>query len=115
MASVDPDQALAAGDLAGARAGYNAKLESAQLSHSDLLKIGEGLYRARDFRGTVRALTRAGALGKGEEPYHYYLAVALYESGQYGAAKRELAAALPFIELTPDVERYRAKIAGAIE
>lgn len=114
-ANVDPDQALASGDLAAARAGYTAKLESPQLSHAELLKIGEGLYRARDFRGAVRALTRAGALAKGEEPYHYYLAVALYESGQYGAAKRELAAALPFIEVTPDVERYRAKIAGAIE
>ena len=111
----DAERALTSGDLARARAIYSAQLERPQLSHGDLLKIGEGLYRSRDFRGAVRAFTRAGAFTKGEEPYRYYLAVSLYESGQYAAAKRELAAALPFVEKTPDVERYRMKIEGAIE
>jgi hypothetical protein len=41
--------------------------------------------------------------------------VALYETGQYGTAKRELAAGLSFIEIGPDVARYRAKIEGALE
>ncbi len=98
-----------AGDLATARAIYNSQLDTPQLPHGDLLKVGEGLYRSRDFRGAVRAFVRAGTLAKGEEPYRYYLAVSLYESGQYAAAKRELA------EKTPDVERYRVKIEGAID
>ena len=58
---------------------------------------------------------RAGTIGAGEEQYHYYYAVALYENGRYTESKRELMAALPFIEVTPDVERYRVKIEGAIE
>jgi len=52
---------------------------------------------------------------RGEEPYRYYLAVACYETGQYGAAKRELASVLPFIEVTPDVALYQSRIAAAIE
>lgn len=111
----DAERAVTSGDLARARTIYAALLDSPQLAHGDLLKIGEGLYRSRDFRGAVRAFTRAGTFNKGEEPFRYYLAVSLYESGQYAAAKRELAAALPFVERTPDVERYRAKIEGAIE
>jgi tetratricopeptide (TPR) repeat protein len=109
------DAAIARGDLVAARAAYNAALTSSSLSHANALRIAEGLYRSRDFRGVVAAFTRAGALGRGEEPYRYYLAVALYESGQYGAAKRELTAVLPFIEVTPDVARYEAKIRAAIE
>lgn len=111
----DAERAVTSGDLVRARGIYSALLETPQVAHGDLLKIGEGLYRSRDFRGAARAFTRAGTFKQGEEPYRYYLAVSLYESGQYAAAKRELAAALPFIERTPDVERYRAKIEGAIE
>jgi hypothetical protein len=111
----DAERAIATGNLAAARAIYNARLDAPQVTHGELLKIGEGLYRAHDFRGAARAFARAGALAKGEEPYRYYFAVSLYETGQYAGAKRELKAALPFIELTPDVDRYRAKIEGAIE
>lgn len=82
----------------------------AETDHATLLKAGERLTRARDFRGAVTAFERAGAFAKGEERYRYDYAVALYESGRYADAKRELAAALPFIEMTPDVKRYRAKI-----
>jgi hypothetical protein len=56
-----------------------------------------------------------GTLARGEEPYRYYLAVALYETGQYARAKQELADVLPFIEITPDVARYRTKIEGAFD
>ena len=111
----DADRALDAGDLAQARAGYASVLALPELPHATLLKTGEGLYRARDFRGTVRAFERAGAFAKGEEPYRYYYAVALYESGRYRDAKRELAAALPFIEATPDVQRARAKIEHSLD
>ena len=111
----DADRALDAGDLGQARAAYASVLALPELPHATLLKTGEGLYRARDFRGTVRAFERIGAFAKGEEPYRYYYAVALYESGRYRDAKRELAAALPFIEATPDVQRARAKIEHSLD
>jgi tetratricopeptide (TPR) repeat protein len=111
----DADRALGAGDLAQARAEYASILSLPEPPHAALLKAGEGLCRARDFHGAIRAFTRAGAFAKGEEPYRYYYAVALYESGRIRDAKRELAAALPFIEVTTDVERYRAKIEHSLD
>jgi hypothetical protein len=109
------DDAIARGDLAGARIAYRSVLASDNLSHANALRVAEGLYRARDFSGVVSAFTRAGTISRGEEPYRYYLAVALYETGQYAAAKRELMAVIPFIEVTADVARYDAKIRAAIE
>jgi tetratricopeptide (TPR) repeat protein len=111
----DADRAVNGGDLATARTLYRAVLDSPQLSHASALRAAEGLYRSRDFAGAIRAFQKAGSLGAGEEQYHYYYAVALYENGRYAEAKRELQAALPFIEVTPDVQRYRVKIEGAIE
>ena len=114
-ALADADRAVNSGDLAAARTLYRSILDAPQISHPTALRVAEGLYRSRDFAGAMRAFERAGAIGTGEEQYHYYYAVALYESGRYAGAKRELRAALPFIEVTPDVERYRVKIEGAIE
>jgi tetratricopeptide (TPR) repeat protein len=107
--------ALGRNDLIAARGIYRQVLEAPALDHETAIRLAEGLYRARDFANALRAFARAGALREGEEPYHYYKAVALYETGRYMEAKRELAAALPFIDQTPDVARYRAKIEGAIE
>jgi len=109
------EAALSRNDLLTARTIYRSLLDASSVDHATALRIAEGSYRSRDFSTAIRAFDRAGALRKGEEPYRYYLAVALYESGKYSAAKRELAAALPFIEITRDVARYRAKIDGAIE
>lgn len=106
---------LAQNNLIESRAIYRELLDVPTLDHATILAVGEGLYRARDFAGAVRAFERAGALRNGEEPYRYYLAVALYETGNYAKAKRELAAALPHIEITPSVTRYQAKIEGAID
>lgn len=111
----DADRAVNRGDLATARSLYRSILDAPQISHATAMRVAEGLYRSRDFAGAIRAFERAGAIGTGEEQYHYYYAVALYESGRYAGAKRELRAALPFIEVTPDVVRYRVKIEGAIE
>ncbi len=111
----DADRAVNSGDLATARTLYRAALDSPTLSHASALRAAEGLYRARDFAGAIRAFQKAGSIGAGEEQYHYYYAVALYENGRYAEAKRELQAALPFIEVTPDVQKYRVKIEGAIE
>jgi tetratricopeptide (TPR) repeat protein len=109
------EMAVDAGELPHARSLYDGLLTSAQLTHVQALRIAEGLYRSRDFAGAVRAFDRVGTLGRGEEPFHYYHAVALFEIGRVADAKRELAAALPFIEQTPDVARYRAKITSAAE
>ncbi len=111
----DADRSLAAGDFDSARAIYRYVANNPSSTHAELLRAGEGLYRTQDFRTAVRAFDRAGATAKGEEQYRYYYAVALYETGKYAAAKRELAAAVPFIRQTPDVARYRAKIEGAID
>jgi hypothetical protein len=109
------DSALGRNDLAAARTIYREAVDVPGLDHATAMRIGEGAYRARDFGTSIRAFERAGGFRRGEEPYHYYMAVALYESGRYNAAKRELAAALPYIEVTPDVARYRSKINGAVE
>ena len=111
----DADRAVAGGDLAAARSLYRGIVDAPQLTHANALRAAEGAYRSRDFATAVRAFQRAGSIGKGEEQYHYYYAVALYETGLYAEAKRELRAALPYIEVTPDVARYQTKIEGAIE
>jgi len=111
----EAQRAIDSGDLDRARSIYDTLSSTPSLPHDAALRVAEGLYRVRDFAGAARAFARAGAIGRGEEGYHYYYAVALYETGRYGTAKRELAAALPSITITPDVTRYRAKIEGAIE
>ena len=111
----DAERAVNSGDLAKARTLYRAIVDAPQLSHAAALRAAEGLYRSRDFAGAIRAFQRAGAIGKGEEQYHWYYAVALYENGLRRDAKRELRAALPFIEMTPEVAHYRALIEAAAD
>jgi tetratricopeptide (TPR) repeat protein len=111
----DANRALDAGDLPKARAGFEKAAALPDLPHATLLKAAEGLTRARDFRAAVAAFERAGAFAQGEETYRYFYAVALYESGRYRDAKRELAAALPHIKQTADVKRYKSKIEHAHE
>lgn len=69
-----------------------------------------GLYRIGDFPAAVRAFARLGSFFRGEEDLRYYDAVCLFETGQYEQARIELACALPYIQVTEDVARYRAKI-----
>lgn len=111
----DAQRAIDSGDIDRARSIYNELSTAPSISHTVALSVAEGLYRVRDYAGAAKAFARSGAIGRGEEGYHYYYAVALYETGHYANAKREFAAALPYIEVTPDVTRYRAKIEGAIE
>ena len=105
-------RALDDGDLARARERYRSALAASSLPHEAALKVGEGLYRTHDFDGAVRAFQRAGTLVRSEAQFQYYLAVSLFEIGKYADAKRELTAALPNIEVTPEVARYRTKIEG---
>lgn len=108
------DRALNTGNLSEARRLYRQSLTGTP-THEQAIRIAEGLYRARDFPYVLRAFDRAGTLRRGEEPYRFYLAVAYYETGRFAAAKKELAAVLNFIEMTPDVAQYREKIEGAAD
>lgn len=108
------ERALNEARLPQARSIYRELLAQQSLSRPHLLRLAEGLYRSRDFRHALDAFRLLGTLQRGEEPYRYYIAVALYETGDYALAKEELRAALPFIEVTPDVARYQAKIQGAL-
>jgi tetratricopeptide (TPR) repeat protein len=108
------ERALNGGNLIDARRFYRELLDAPALDHDTLIRVAEGLYRARDFRAALTAFNRIGALRRGEEPYRYYVAVAAYETGDYPRAKKELAAALPYIEITPDVARYRSKIESSL-
>lgn len=108
------ERALNAANLVEARRVYRELLTQPALGRDAMIRVAEGLYRARDFAGALNAFTRIGTLRRGEEPYRYYIAVAAYETGDHARAKRELAAALPYIEITPDVARYRSRIEGAL-
>lgn len=109
------DRAVASAQLNEARRAYRTLLTASGVSREALIRVAEGLYRARDFEGALEAFARVGTLRRGEEPYHYYMAVASYETGKYARAKAELSAAIPFIEITPDVARYRAKIEATVD
>jgi tetratricopeptide (TPR) repeat protein len=104
------ERALNSSNLNEARRSYRELLGAPGLDHDTLIRIAEGLYRARDFAGSLNAFNRLGTLRRGEEPYQYYIAVAAYETGDSSRAKKALAAALPYIEITPDVARYRGRI-----
>lgn len=107
------ERALGAANLIEAKRIYRELLDTPNVDHATAIRIAEGLYRARDFAGTLTAFQRVGPLRAGEEAYRYYIAVAAFETGQYERAKRELATALPHIEVTADVQRYRVKIEAA--
>src|SRR4051794_4575524 len=102
----DAQRAIDAGDLARARSIYNDISSAPSLPHDIALRVAEGLFRVHDFAAAANAFSRVGALAAGEEHSHYDYAVALYETGRYADAKRELAAALPYITMTPDAAQY---------
>ena len=88
-----------------------ARLMSTPNPSRDLIAaVATGFYRTGDFPGALRAFDKLGTFARGEEDLRYYKAVALYETGRYAEAKKELECALPFIERTDEVDRYREKI-----
>ncbi len=98
------------GDLEGANAIYQRVANTETAPRELIAEAAVGMYRTGAFRQSAAAFKRLGLFAKGEEDLRYYNAVALYEIGNYQEAKKELACALPFIQLTDDVSRYRAKI-----
>lgn len=112
---IDPtlDQAasLAAnGQTDQARRVYLALLNQANVSRQTIAAAARGLYRLGAFADAVEAFRNLGTFNRGEEDLRYYNAVSLFETGHYGEAKKELACALPYIDITSDVARYRDKI-----
>lgn len=112
---IDPtlDQAasLAAnGQTDQARRVYLALLNQANVSRQTIAAAARGLYRIGAFADAVEAFRNLGTFNRGEEDLRYYNAVSLFETGHYDDAKKELACALPYIQITSDVARYRDKI-----
>lgn len=93
---------------------YSGLANSTGAPREVLAEAAVGLYRTGAFREAVQAFRRFGTFAKGEEDLRYYHAVALYETGAYVEAQKELACALPFIQVTDDVTRYRTKIENTV-
>lgn len=93
---------------------YSGLASSTAVPREVLAEAAVGLYRTGAFREAAQAFQKFGTFAKGEEDLRYYYAVALYESGSYADAQKELACALPFIQVTDDVSRYRAKIENTV-
>jgi hypothetical protein len=111
LASLREAETLAiAGQLAEANRIYTALAQSPTSTREAIAAAAAGLYRTGAFQEAVRAFTRLGTLNRGEDDLRYYYAVSLYEIGRYTDARQELAAALPNLQRTDDVERYRVKI-----
>jgi tetratricopeptide (TPR) repeat protein len=100
-ANNQPDQALRV---------YLAVLNQANVSRHTIAEAARGLYRLGAFADAVEAFRNLGTFNRGEEDLRYYNAISLFETGHYDDAKKELACALPYIEVTGDVARYRDKI-----
>jgi tetratricopeptide (TPR) repeat protein len=93
-----------------ARRVYLALLNAANVSRATIATAAQGLYRLGDYSDAVEAFRNLGTFSRGEEDLRYYNAVSLFETGRYDDAKKELACALPYIQITSDVARYRDKI-----
>ncbi len=89
---------------------YNAIVNSQDVPREIVAEAAVGLYRTSAFRDATSAFRKLAPYAHGEADLRYYNAVSLYETGNYDEAKRELACALPYIQVTSDVIRYREKI-----
>jgi len=99
-----------AGDVTDANAMYERLLATPNAPRELVAAVATGFYRTGDYADALRAFEKLGTFARGEEDLRYYRAVSLFETGHYAEAKKELECALPFIEITADVNRYREKI-----
>lgn len=93
---------------------YTGLANSPSVPREVLAEAAVGLYRTGAFREAAQAFRKFGTFAKGEEDLRYYYAVALYETGSYAGAQKELSCALPFLQVTEDVTRYRSKIENTV-
>jgi hypothetical protein len=89
---------------------YLALLSGVNPSRDTIAAAATGLYRIGDYADAAVAFRKLGTFARGEEDLRFYNAVSLFETGSYFEARLELACAIPFIQLTTEVSRYRAKI-----
>lgn len=101
---------VAAGELEAARELYVRLAGDRNVQREVLAESAIGLYRVGSYDDSVAAFRRMNVFARGEEDLRYYFAVALYETGAYREAQKELSCALPFIQVTDEVARYRLKI-----
>lgn len=73
---------------------------------------GEAAYRISRWSDAAEYLGRAGGPGEDQPELLFYLAVALYESGDRQTAADPLRRALPNLQRTPYVDGYAKKILG---
>ena len=92
---------------------YVGLAEASTAPREVIAEAATGLYRTRAYREAARAFSRLGTFQRGEEDLRFYNAVVLFEAGSYADAQHELSCALPYIQVTDEVTRYRAKIEGA--
>ncbi len=104
------DDYAANGQLSRANDIYSAIALAADAPREIIAEAGVGLYRTGAYRDAAAVFRKLGPLVRGEEDLRYYNAVSLFETGSFAAAKKELACALPYLEVTGDVSRYRDKI-----
>lgn len=98
------------GLVAEANAIYASLARNAGVAREVLIESATGLYRTGAYRDAADAFRRFGTFARGEEDLRYYYSVALFESGDYQGAQRELQCALPFLRETDEVLRYQTKI-----
>jgi hypothetical protein len=104
------EAAVSAGRLEDANDLYVSAANAPGASREAIVAAATGLYRTGDYTHAVDAFRMLNPFRRGEEDLRYYNAVSLYETGHYEQAKKELACALPYIQITRDVSRYRTKI-----
>ncbi len=100
------------GSLSEANRAYVRLAHAADSPREVIGASAVGLYRTGDYSDAVSAFKRLGTFARGEEDLRYYYAVSLFEIGRFDDAKHELSCALPYIQATADVERYREMIEG---
>jgi tetratricopeptide (TPR) repeat protein len=102
------------GDLDEAARLYSEVATTRSAPREMIGAAGAGLYRVGAYDAAINAFNRLGAFARGEEDLRYYDAVSLYETGHYKEAQKQLACALPYVQVTDDVARYRTKIEQSV-
>jgi tetratricopeptide (TPR) repeat protein len=92
-----------------AREVADAHAEAAETQHL----AAEAAYRLSRWQDAAAYFRRAGEPGADQPELLFYMAVALYESGDKTAAAGALQRSLPNLQKTPYVESYAKKILGS--
>lgn len=109
---LEADRLLHAGKVAEARDAY-LRLSEQPVNRDLALEIARGLNETSAFRASSAEYQKTYPLRRGEERHMFNEAVNRYEIGDFAMARKILAAALPALPKSREVELYRAKIERA--